>query len=357
MVVLVGAVLAVALPCSVATASENLSSTLLTTALPGFVQTPLGPDNGPINSTNINTLFSSDTVSQRAQMSQELSDGNLSGYVRIWRKQPLQGDGLVLTVFQTSAGSSISALLGGYEKGAAALSTELGGSTFSVPGVVDAQGYDINVVTQNPPFREFVIAFAKGDTAYFMNLVTAKYDLTENDAITLAQRQWSMAPGSAVAPTTPPSVGEDLLFGVIAALVVAAIGAVWRRARSRRAVSDDPSFVVVTYASYKRLARDQRKVARRTLMKSRLSDEDSLNDAALAWANHQIDVYWVTLSSFVALSVTVAIVSKGQVVAVSFLALAALVGALNLRSKRTRFVEMRKNFSPRSDASAPTLSS
>jgi hypothetical protein len=211
---------------SSAFASGGLSSIILTKALPDLALSSPGPDNGPINSTNINTLFASDTVAQRALLSQQLSDGNINGYVRIWHSQPLTGDGLVLTVFQTSTAYSISTFLGGFEKAAAEQVAELGGSTFGVPGVADAKGFDTYVANNNPPFREFVVAFAKGNAIFIETLATSRNDLTEADAINLAQRQSSKAPGSAVAPEIPVSFAVDLLCGLIAALVVAIAGVV-----------------------------------------------------------------------------------------------------------------------------------
>jgi MYXO-CTERM domain-containing protein len=326
----------VLLPSS-AFASGGLSSIILTSGLPGFVASSPGADNGPINATNVDTVFSGDTAAQLTLVSQQLANGDLVGYVRIWHSASVGGDGLVVTAFQTPTVYSISTFLGGFEKAAAEQVSNLNGSTFSVPGVPDASGYNTYVSSNDPPFREFTIGFAKGNTAFLIDLVSAKNDLTEADVIALAQRQWADAPGVSVAPQTPPSVAEDLLIGVIAALVVAMAGALWVRRRRRELVRNDPALGATGYESYKRLEKDQRKSARKALLKSRLNEEEHLNIAALAWASHNLNIYWVALASFVALSVTVAIVSQGHVVVVSLLAVVSLVSALNLQGKRKRF--------------------
>jgi hypothetical protein len=331
------------LEASTAFASGSLSTLVLTTSLPGLIRSSPGADNGPINASNINTLFGGDTAAQQAQLSQQLSNGQLSGFVRLWRSQS-PGDGLVLLAFQTQQAYTLATLLGGYEKAASAQVTEFHGSKFNVPGVADSQGFEDYVTNVSTPFRQYVVAFARGNTAFFLTLVTTSNNLTKADAITVAQRQWAKAPGIAVAPDTPPSLGEDLLIGVVAALVVALIGIIWQRTRTRRRISDNPTSDVVGYASYKQLAKDQRRIVRKALVKTTSLEDNRLNEAALEWANHNIVVYWIALASFVTLSVTVAIVSQGHVVIVSLFAIISLIGVLNMRMKRSRFIEMRSNY-------------
>jgi hypothetical protein len=333
-----------ALQPSSASASGNLSSIILSNALPGFVQVPAGADNGPIGPASIDTVFAGDSAAQRADITQMLAVGQLSGYVRVWHSEPLVGDGLVEFAFQSPSTESLGLLLGGFEKGEVAAMKENHGSTFGVPGVVDAQGFKIDLANNSPPLQEFVVGFARGNSAFLLTLVTTKYDLTEANLISLAQRQWAKTPGIAIAPQTLPSVGEDLLWGVIVALVVAGIGALWQRQRTRRVVRDNPAIDVTRYATYKHLAKDQRKVVRKSLVKLRLNADDHLNDAALAWADHNLAIYWVTLASFVALDLTVVIVSKGHVYLVSVLAIAMLISALNLRRKRRRFIELQEKY-------------
>jgi len=215
------------------------------------------------------------------------------------------------------------------------------GSTFNVPGVPDAQGYRIDFTNEGTALREFVVAFAKGNSAFLLTLATTKYDLTQANVIALAQRQWAMAPGSAIAPETIPSLGVDLLWGVIVALIVALIGFFWQRELTRRKVRDNPAVDVVRYATYKHLAKDQRKVVRKSLVKSQLLDEEHLNNAAVAWADHNLKIYWTTLASFVALDLTVVIVSKGHEYLVSVLAIAMFIGAVKLQINRKHFVHLR----------------
>jgi len=348
--------LAVALPASLALASGSLSSIVLTTTLPGFVVAPAGAENGPLNAGNVNAVFQGDTASQRQELSQLLTSGQLSGYVRLWRSQPLTGDGILLLGFQSSSVYSVSTFLGGFEKEAATLETQDHGSSFEVPGVIDAKGFNIDVTGAATPVQEYIVAFAKGNSAFFITMATTKYDLSEADAITLAQRQWALAPGSPVAPQTPPSVAVDLLFGAIAALVVAGIGILWQRQRTRRLVRDNPSIDVTRYATYKHLAKGDRKVVRKSMVKLRLNKDVHFNEAAVAWADHNLVIYWITAASFVALDLTVVIVSQGHVIVVSYLAVAMLIGALNLRRKRKRFIELQAKYAELVAVPATTMS-
>lgn len=343
---LVVATLVLVLQPSTALASGNLSSIVLMTTLPGFVASPPGTDNGPLTATSISALFATLTSAQRTEMDQAVSSGELSGYTRIWRSEPLEGDGLVELAFQSQSQYEISTLLGGFDKGAATQVASGGGSTFEVPGVADASGYYLDLTSDTPAVREYIVAFAKGDTAFLLTLVTSKYDLTSTNAITLAQRQWALAPGSAVAPQTPPSVGVDLLWGFVAALVVAMLGALWLRERTRRSVRDNPALDVTRYATYKHVPRTQRKAVRKSLVKLRLNADDHLNEAALAWARHNLAIYWITIASFVAMDLTVVIVSRGHVYLVSFVAIALFLGALNLTNKKRRFVALQHQRAP-----------
>jgi len=131
---------------------------------------------------------------------------------------------------------------------------------------------------------------------------------------------------------------------------VAAIGVAWLAMRRRRLVSEDPSLDDMSYKSYKALSKDQRKITRKMMTQSRLNEDGRLNDAAVAWANHNIAVYWVTLATLVAFSATVSIVSQGHAYVVSFLVIACLVGGLRLRSQRKQFLAMRERVQ---DPSAP----
>jgi hypothetical protein len=347
---------ALALPASVALASGSLSSIVLSTTLPGFVLSPAGANNGPLNDANVDIVFPGDTTTQRQALEQLLDSGQLSGYVRLWRSQPLTGDAILLLGFQSSSIYNVSTFLGGFERGAASLEVQDHGSSFTVPGVVDAKGYNINLTNSATRAQEYIVAFAKGNSAFFISMATTKYDLSQADAITLAQRQWALAPGSPVAPETPPSVAVDLLFGIIAALVVAGIGILWQRQRTRRLVRDNPTIDVTRYATYKHLSKSDRKIVRKSMVKQRLNADVHFNEAAVAWADHNLVVYWITVASFVALDVTVLIVSQGHVVVVSFLAIAMAIGALNLRRKRRRFIELQDTYAQLATEPAATLS-
>jgi hypothetical protein len=334
-------VVALSAQTTFAFASGGLSSIVLSEALPNFVQTAPGPDNGPLSQSTVGTVFAGDTPAQQADVMQLVTSGQLSGYIRVWHSEPLEGDGLVELAFQSSSATELSLLLGGFEKASANSVAENHGQMFHVPGISDAKGYKVQLAHNDPPLGELVVAFAKGDTAFFMTLVTTKYDLTETEAISLAQQQAAVTPGAAIAPQTLPSVGEDLLWGVIVALIVALLGVLWVRQRTRRNVRDNPAVDVVRYAVYKHLAKDQRKIVRKGLVKSRVFDEEHLNNAAVAWANHNLAIYWIFLASFVALDATVLIVSKGHVYLVSILAIAMLIGAVRLQGNKRRFTELR----------------
>jgi hypothetical protein len=336
------ATLVVALQPPPAFASGSLSTIVVTKTFPGFVLSTPGTDNGPLTAASVSSLFANESKVQQAQFVQLLNSGQLSGYARIWRSQPLVGSAVVLFAFHTDSNYSLSTLLGGLEKGIAAQVVLNHGSTFGVPGVADSKGYSVNVSENGTAVREFAVAFAKGNDAFLITLATTNYSLTKANAVTLAQRQWAQTPGAAVAPQSPPSVAVDLLWGVVAAFVVAMLSVLWLRQRTRRRVRDNPAVDVVRYALYKHVPKDQRKSVRKALVKSRLFEEDHLNNAALAWADRNLKAYWIILASFVAMDVTVFIVSQGHVYLVSILAIAMFIGALKLRMKRNRFIELRQ---------------
>lgn len=107
---------------------------------------------------------------------------------------------------------------------------------------------------------------------------------------------------------------------------------------------DNPLIDVTHYATYKHLSKVERKAVRKSLVKLRVNAEHRLNEAALALADHNLRIYWVTLASFVSMDVTVVIVSRGHVYLVSILAIAMFIGALTLRSKKNQFIELQKQY-------------
>jgi hypothetical protein len=337
--------LVLALTSSVALGAGGLSSVILKNALPGFAQVPSGALNGPINNANLD-FFTNGSNAIRTQLEQGMSDGQLSGFIRVWRSQVVPGDGLVLVALQLSNSVNAAVTLSQFDTSLQLEMSTNGGAIFNVSSITGAQGYDLDLKSGTTSFKEYVVAFAKGDDAFLVSLVSSKLDLTNAEAVSMAKDQWSLLPGSAVGPISPNSpearyhYTDALLYGLLAGLVVGTIAALWLRRRAKNSPLENVLKADATYGDYKALDKAQRKVARKALVKKRLSEDDQINAAALEWARHNMLVYWVLIAAYVAFSLTVIVGTRGRVYPVSLILILSVIGVLNLRSKNLRFQEL-----------------
>ena len=217
----------------------NLSSVVLSETLPGFVASPPGPKNGPVDQSNLN-LFGGDGDAN-ASLAPELADGDVNGLYRFWVHQPLNGDGIVISAFQFKSPRQAASYLGDLDAGYSLVSA----ATFAVPALSGASGYIANVSASGSPATAYVVTFAKGGVAFEVQVITASGDLTSTDAVSLATAQSAAVPGAPqdaiVPPVTHGSDRNAVIIGlaVLAIIVVVAIALLVaprsrRRRRSRR---------------------------------------------------------------------------------------------------------------------------
>ena len=83
---------------SSAFAAGSLSSTILSIPEPGLVALPLGNYNGPVSRSNVDAVMGSSTDATGA-LGQSLADGDVTGYLRSWARQPNDGDAVVIGAF------------------------------------------------------------------------------------------------------------------------------------------------------------------------------------------------------------------------------------------------------------------
>jgi hypothetical protein len=213
---------------------DNTPPVLLADTLPGLVPSPPGPTNGPINQSNVG-LFG-DKGGQLATLVRRLADGQVTGQLRFWRHQPPNGDGVVISAFQFTDRKALAAFLGGLDFGYGRVATR----TFPVRGLLGASGYTAPVSASGNQATAFVVTFAKGSTAFEVQVITASGDLTPADAVAVATRQAANAPGGLLMPDAPTGtntayrIGEIVGAVVLGVLVVTLVVMMGRRSLRRR---------------------------------------------------------------------------------------------------------------------------
>ncbi len=227
-------------------APPDLSTIVLSQTLPGFVASPPGTaTNGPLNQSNVNYFGASASAMQGA-----LSSGAVTGYLRTWAHEPLNGDVVVITAFWVSDPTQLGDLMAGVTEGA----QEAGGIPFAVPGVSGALGY---TVTRSGN-QVFTVTFVKGSTAFNVSIVNGAHDLTSADAVSLTSQQDASAPGSAQTPaatsvSTPQgsvaydlgeAIGGLLITGLLAVGIVLLARRLRKEGRPTTASSFEASFGV-----------------------------------------------------------------------------------------------------------------
>jgi hypothetical protein len=197
-----------------ALAAGNLSSVLLTTTFPGLVLTAPGPENGPITPSDIGQATGM-SGSAAAQFSQELSNGAVSAYERVWVRQPLNGDAVEISAFDFSDQGATAAFLSSMN---ASVANQSGAVTFAIPGIAGSSGYKVQATTAAGPTAEYLVTFARGGTVFAVAVLSSSGDLTSSDAVALATRQAANATG--IPPASCPCVYQTTNWWRVSSLVV-----------------------------------------------------------------------------------------------------------------------------------------
>jgi hypothetical protein len=228
-------------PTAWASSAPKLGAVITSPDLPGFTTAPAGPENGPLNASNADAFGAS-----AGELLQQVQAGTVSGYIRTWIREPLNGDVIVCIAFWFSNASDENQFM----LGAMNAATQ-SGSAFPVPGMAPAYGYSSKSAGGTP---SLAIAFSKGDIAFGMTALNGGGDLTSDSLIQIAQNQYRAAPDiSAPSVTASPlavstgstpagsAYGLGEILGSVLELTAICAGAVWiMRAVKRRRRRKEP---------------------------------------------------------------------------------------------------------------------
>jgi surface antigen len=201
----------------VAGASGGLSSTILAEPQPGLVAATPGPYNGPLTESNVGLVLGSAAGASNA-LRQSLTSGDVTSYVRLWTRQPTNGDAVLILAFQFNNALLESSFLDGLD---GALQGQTGGTPLAVPGIPGAAGAALQTSSSGTPVSEYVVAFAKGNTAFEINVASTSGDLTAADTIAMANSQFAAAPDIPAGTGTPWNWAGTAFFGGGVLLVIA----------------------------------------------------------------------------------------------------------------------------------------
>jgi len=245
-VVLVGAAALLVTESRAAADPPKLSAVFLSYSLPDFFADPPGATNGPIDGSSLKTLEVSDSAA--SALGQQIADGNVKGYIRTWRHEPLDGDGVVISAFSFHNPADLSE----FTEGEATAAVRARGVRFAVPGVSKASGYTVKEAGTSA----FVVTLTRAGIAFQVDVLDASHQLTASDAVSLARRQAEAVPAAFQAPAaavqgagakgphpggSPTDRDGELVGGsLLAVLLAAGLVLTRRRRRSRNRVSASP---------------------------------------------------------------------------------------------------------------------
>jgi len=182
----------------------DLATVVLTDTLPGLVVNPPGATNGPINDSNVSVLGA--TASQVAAVKQQLANGNLFGYIRIWSSQvPQSRDAVVILALNITDTSQVGGFLADFNHGISSVASE----SFDTPDIAGGSGFTDHLPLSGQPATEYAVTFARGNTVFEVELATITGDLNVNDELSVASQQAAQAPGSVKSPVTPAATDSS----------------------------------------------------------------------------------------------------------------------------------------------------
>jgi hypothetical protein len=203
---------------------SDLPSTILANSIPGLVPTPLGNENGPITQSNVGLVLGSDNGAS-SSLGQSLADGAVTAYIRSWNRQPPNGDAVVITAFEFKTAPDESSFMDDFDS---QLQNDAGNTPFAVSGIPGASGAEVHTTTSGISSSEYIVSFAKGNTAFQVVVATSSGDLTSANAVSLANQQFANAPD---VPASGSGANWHLLPGVplVGVVLYVAIVAIGRK--------------------------------------------------------------------------------------------------------------------------------
>jgi hypothetical protein len=187
-----------------ASADGGLSSTVLSSTLPGLVLAPPGAGNGPVTGASLEQLGVASATASTVQG--DVNDGALSGYFRTWSRQPTNGDEIAVGAFRFRSQLAADAFVAGANNDVKVQRGVVQDNVASVPG---ASLYSEPMMTAGSTQLAF---FTQGPYAFLITVRSPSGDLTLQDAVTLADRQAARV--SAAAAGFSASTSGSRLFRV-----------------------------------------------------------------------------------------------------------------------------------------------
>jgi hypothetical protein len=165
-------------------AGKPLGSVVLTKTFPGMVASAPGTTNGPVGDAGLHYL----PVNRKSgnTMLEYIILRRVTGYVRAFSREPVNGDGVFIFAFRYEYPSEEVSWLRGFDS---SFNTS-GVVKFGVPGIKGASGFSATTSTSvGTPVVEYVVSFDVGLTTFIVITGTSSRDLTMSDAISLAKAQ------------------------------------------------------------------------------------------------------------------------------------------------------------------------
>lgn len=145
-------------PAMAASADGGLSSIILQNALPGMVQEPLGPLNGPLTPSTLQSYLGAGASTNG--FDQAISNGSATAYLRMWVTNPPDGQFAEIMAVSLPNSADGGAAMYGVQQG-------LGGDQighFDVPGIPGAVGATTVTSQKGTTASAEMVFFAKGTT-------------------------------------------------------------------------------------------------------------------------------------------------------------------------------------------------
>jgi hypothetical protein len=216
---------------STAIAAGDLSSVVIVKTFPDLTASPPGALNGPISVSNLSDVIGSDDRRANEFMSQQLAGGDVSGYVRVWRHQPVNGEMITISAFRFHSLSELKFWQDGVNGEIRSLA---GVATVAVPRVKGARGYKFQRSTLGTLTMEYEITFVEGQTSFLVNVVSPSDRLTSSDAVTLATRQALSATVDSSTTSENSTFVVDIVSGAAVLIGFVALVLAVRLMRKRR---------------------------------------------------------------------------------------------------------------------------
>lgn len=204
---------------------------MLSTTLPNFIAEPLGPTNGPLTQSTVSQFGGQSQAV--ANVGEQLANGDLTGYVRVWTHAPPDGDAVEIMAIHFSNPADIPSALSGFADAA----SQADASQFTVPNIPGAMGRETTLTTTRGTLaKAYVVTFSNAENLFVTYGISESGDLTSADAVTVASEQAAHVGGATVpsssSGSSPAYVAGEVFGGVLLiAGITALIIVIVRRTR------------------------------------------------------------------------------------------------------------------------------